>query len=99
MKEVVIQISDELYSHIQECTNDIVNQDHRAALIEAVNNGVILPEGHGRIGDLDQILIWMIYRKGIIDKLKCGEVAPVFRDATIIGADKAESEVSNADSD
>jgi hypothetical protein len=37
-----------------------------------------------------RILLWLIYKKGIIDDQKCGEIAPVFKDATIL---EAESEV------
>ena len=60
-------------------------------LAKAVKQSTPLPKGHGRIGDLDQVLLWMIYKKGIIDKLKCGEITPVFKDATIIEAESEET--------
>ena len=59
--------------------------------IKALENAISLPEGHGRIGDLDKILIWMIH-KHIIDDLKCGAVTPVFKDATILESPQSESE-------
>ena len=78
--QIVIDIPKDIYDFLQE--NDTGTQVDRA-----IANGIPLPEGHGRIGDLDQLLLWMIYKKGIIDNLKCGEIAPVFKDATIIEAE------------
>ena len=89
--QIVIEIPDEEYARI-------ISMDHfkRTYEQDMICDGTPLPKGHGRIGDLDQILLWMIYKKGIIDKLKCGEITPVFKDATIIEAD-AESEVDEFD--
>ena len=90
--KVVIDIPKEDYDIIK---NDGVYSTFSGEMkrwgLAAIRNGTPLPEGHGRIGDLDQILLWMIYKKGIIDDLKCGEIAPVFKDATIIEAESEEA--------
>ena len=89
--QIIIDVPNSLYNHIT--TNIEPNRqadDMLNVLISSIVDGTPLPKGHGRIGDLDQILMWLIYKKGIIDKLKCGEIAPVFKDATIIGADEEE---------
>ena len=79
--KIVIDITDEEYEDVKKtggCYYDFG---------KAIYYGTPLPKGHGRIGVLDQLLLWMIYKKGIIDELKCGEIAPIFKDATIIKAD------------
>lgn len=82
--QIVIDIPDEEYEDVKKASGCYYDFG------KAIVNGTVLPKGHGRIGDLDQVLLWMIYTKGIIDNLECGEIAPVFKDATII---EAESEV------
>ena len=91
MKELLIKLPDKVYEQLIKYGEPLPRGNHfDDTIMKAVANGTPLPKGHGRIGDLDKILIWLIYKKGIIDELKCGEVAPIFKDATII---EAESEV------
>ena len=55
MKEVVISISDQLYENIKKSKacgkHGVVGCD----LLDAVADGVVLPEGHGRLVDADEI--------------------------------------------
>lgn len=83
--QIVIDIPDEAFEYIS--TTSRLGWLSDTEFAEIIKNGTPLPEGHGRIGDLDQILLWMIYKKGIIDDQKCGEIAPVFKDATILEAE------------
>ena len=86
--QIMIDVPDELYGYIRlggMLPSDIPQFE------TIISNGIPLPKGHGRIVDGDLILLWLINR-GIIDKLKCGEIAKLFEQATIIEAD---SEVEN----
>lgn len=94
--QIVIDIPDKVYGIIKYFEPALDSEykeedDVKTILIKGILNGTPLPKGHGRIVDGDEILIWMI-NKGIIDKLKCGEVASVFERATIIQADKEKEE-------
>ena len=86
--QVMIEIPDSQYEYLAKISD--AGEEPLGYFERTIMRGTIIPKGHGRIGDLDKILIWMIYKKGIIDKLKCGEVTPIFEDATIIEADKGE---------
>lgn len=52
---IVIKISDEEYETIKNCKKSI----HRTATLELlahlIKTGTILPKGHGRLGDLDEL--------------------------------------------
>ena len=91
--ELVIKIPERIHYGIEK---GITVNGSKASqiLIDAVKNGTPLPKGHGRIVDGDVILTWLIY-KGLIDKLKCGEIATVFERATIIEADKEQEDEDN----
>lgn len=80
---LVIDMPEELMKVIDDIKNESsINQE----IYKVISNGTVIPAGHGRIVDGDVILIWLIY-KGVIDKLKCGEIASVYKEATIIEAD------------
>ena len=49
---------------------------------EAIRNGTVLPDNHGRIIDGDIVLGWLVFT-GAIDNMECGEVAEVFKIATL----------------
>ena len=51
--EVVIKIPDEGYDWIK---NGFPDNEDKEFLIKAVRDGVLLPKGHGRIGDLDAVM-------------------------------------------
>ena len=65
--QIVIDIPEETYKEIKEGFYD---KNTRKMAI-AIGNGIQFPKDHGRIGDLDEILVWLIY-KGIIGNLKLG---------------------------
>lgn len=78
--KILIEIDKEIYKRIQEDTYcGILNSD----IYEAIKNGRVFPDNHGRIVKGDIILAWLIHT-GVLDNLKCGEVADVFREATIL---------------
>lgn len=83
--QIVIDIPEETYKEIKEGFYD---KNTRKMAI-AIGNGIQLLKDHGRIGDLDEILVWII-RKGIIGNLKCGEITKVFNRATIMDAESEE---------
>lgn len=85
--KLVIEIDDNLYTRLFD--NGVDNYDDAVDMAKAIRKGTPIPKGHGRVGDLDIILTWLVF-KGIIDELKCGEVTSVFRKATIIEADEGE---------
>jgi len=51
--EVVIKIPDEGYDWIK---NGFPDDEDKEFLIKAVKDGTPLPQGHGRIGDLDAVM-------------------------------------------
>lgn len=83
-RELVIKIPNNLYANLKKIESGSLASER---ILDCVKDGIPLPKGHGRIGYLDNILIWLIYR-GIIDKLKCGEIADVFERSTIIEKDE-----------
>lgn len=52
--KIVIDIDEEDYAVIL-ANADIVNKRKKHTLEEAVLNGIPLPKGHGRLGDLDAV--------------------------------------------
>ena len=50
MKQIVIEIDDEVYEGV---TGDTTFRDCEREALNAIRNGTVLPEHHGRIGDLD----------------------------------------------
>ena len=62
--QIVIDIPDGLYARLENIENGSMSSKR---ILDCVRNGIPLPKGHGRIGDLDYILVWLII-KGIIDK-------------------------------
>lgn len=107
MTELVIKIPEEQYRTLNATTqNDVVTAIDHALLLEAIKNGTPLPEGHGRLGDLDAL------EKEIINGIKAGNYEEGYENFphinnvddcvecvkyadTIIEADKAESEDKN----
>ena len=55
--QIVIDIPNSLYKIIQDCK--VIEGDNEGnvenVLIKAVENGVVLPKGHGKLKDLDKI--------------------------------------------
>ena len=82
--DLVIEISKKDKSRISDL--HFIPEELKFEIGRAIMTGTPLPEGR-RIGDLDAILLWLI-GKGVLDKLTCGEVASVFKQATLVVADK-----------
>lgn len=72
--QIVIDISDELYARMKIVNNNGMGSD----AIRIILNGTVLPKGHGRLVDADDIDNHII---GHVDTRSC---------PTIIEADKAE---------
>lgn len=60
MKEIVIKLEDDAYNFI--CSKGY----HTQSLYNAIKNGIVLPEQHGRIIDADELLTFE-RPKGIAD--------------------------------
>lgn len=52
--KLVIDISESIIEHLKDGSFGARIED-RATLVNAVMNGIPLPKGHGRIGDLDKV--------------------------------------------
>ena len=50
MKEIVIKLTDNCYKRVVDYKENLPVQ-----VLEAIRHGVVLPKGHGRIGDLDAL--------------------------------------------
>lgn len=50
MKEIVIKLTDHCYKRVVDYKENLPVQ-----ILEAIRHGVVLPKGHGRIGDLDAL--------------------------------------------
>lgn len=50
MKEIVIKLTDNCYKRVVDYKENLPTQ-----ILEAIRRGVVLPKGHGRIGDLDAL--------------------------------------------
>ena len=55
MKEIVIKIPDKKYQNIMKVKNGIWASQNLDSLEYAVVNGKVLPEGHGKIGDVTEL--------------------------------------------
>lgn len=91
--KLIIDIPKYIYDMTKEM-NSIIDADNKA-VAEAIVNGIPLPKGHGRLGDLDAIFdqTTFIYEDGsrIYDwgAVTCEEVQDLIGEApTIIPADK-----------
>jgi len=88
--ELVIKISEKLAC---EGFERPFTEEEKSVLIRAIGNGIPLPKGHGRIADIDEAIkcIEDVEGEDAIWAISLIEWACSKR--TIIGADKAESEV------
>ena len=53
--KVIIDIDDKLYGIIKD-PKQLATMVHASRCAEAVENGIPIPKGHGRIADIDKIL-------------------------------------------
>ena len=54
--ELVVRIPEEEYNRITKSDNTVfANVVSKEAMMYAIKNGTVLPEGHGRLGDLDEL--------------------------------------------
>ena len=84
--QIIIDIPEGLMKVIEDVKDEsLINQK----IHEVISNGTVIPAGHGRLVDGDEILIWLINKK-LIDILTCKEVSDVFIRSTIIDADEGE---------
>lgn len=88
--EIVIKISKEVYKQIQSKSTEI--QAEGLILENAVLNGTPLPEGHGRLKDVDWIDDNCEHHHSDTDGSWCYAWKDIENAPTIIEADKAESE-------
>ena len=103
--QIVIDIDDDLYTRLFD--NGVDNYDDAVDMAKAIRKGVLLPKGHGRLVDADEIEHYMLpsekqdkrtwfvhseeYRNAVIH---FNHALGLLRDnaPTIIEADKVESE-------
>ena len=55
--QLVIEISDGLYEIAQQ---ELIMGGDMPTIANAISNGIVLPKGHGRLGDLDALLEEMV---------------------------------------
>ena len=93
--KIAIDIPEEIVEWINEYYYIIkgFNGEKIGIIVDAIKNGIPLPKGHGRLGDLDalydEISSWGMNDYEPSDLIDAIDDAP-----TIIEADKAESEVN-----
>lgn len=58
------------------------------AILDGVINGTPLPKGHGKLVDVKQVIMALVYRHLLKDDVTCGDVTKILNMATIIEADK-----------
>ena len=64
--QIVIDIDEEL-KHSINAKGLFLNPHEKISLIDAINNGTVLPQGHGRLIDESEIQyneIWMTHENG-----------------------------------
>lgn len=93
MAKIVIDIDDKTYKAFMELISILGRSNYKGIIgkcLDAIRHGVVLPKGHGRIGDLDALRCenadFDTYNDycTMFDEIEAAE--------TIIEADKAESE-------
>ena len=52
MQEIVIKIPNSLYANLKKIKGDSIAGKR---IVDCVINGTVLPKGHGRLGDLDNV--------------------------------------------
>lgn len=88
MMELVIKIPEEMYKWVNDI-NKFFDDYGTSDFIDLVKNGMPLPKGHGRIGDLDalrdEVSSW-----GMNDYEPSDFIDVIDQADTIIGADEEE---------
>ena len=64
--QIMINIPDAIKEMADEGDNKLIHLMWMIILIDAIKNGVVLPKGHGRLGDLDAL------EKEIVNGIKAG---------------------------
>lgn len=54
--QVVVHMSDKLYERIMETDSDTCATFTESAIVKAIQNGQVLPKGHGNLKDTKEIL-------------------------------------------
>ena len=108
MAEIVIKIDDELLNQVKYfCEVYLEPNAHTMSydLMRSVQNGTLLPKGHGRLIDADKTISKICGSSCGCHLEECGNdnpcylVARISSASTIVKADKAESEMRDACSD
>lgn len=91
--QIVISISDSLYDRLIDMDIDSDTCSfNESALVESIKNGTPLPKGHGKLVDVKQVIMALVYRHLLKDDVTCGDVTKILNMATIIEADKEEKQ-------
>jgi len=103
--EVVVRLPRDIYDMFVKNAETIKANPLSFQTINAVLNGTVLPKGHGRLIDADELISKICGNSCGCHLEECGNDNPCYSVTrissaqTIIEADNAESEVEDADSD
>ena len=89
---IVIDINENVYTRLFDNGTDFYDTDDILAMAKAIRKGLPLPKGHGNLCDENQIVGSLVWGEFLKDDVKCSDITKVLDMATIIEADKAESE-------
>ena len=88
--ELVIKIPEDVYRNILEIpSSSLFAVDCDIDIRKGIQNGTLLPKGHGRLIDVGDLMPDSDYEDGIFYAVSVGQINDT---TTIIEADKAESE-------
>ena len=87
--ELVIKIPEEEYRWIIKSDETVFgNVASKECMLHAIKNGTILPKGHGKLTDVEQVVMALVFHDFLKDNVTCGDVTKILNMATIIEADK-----------
>lgn len=90
--QIMIDIPKEQYNTIKSDLYNTFPSEMKKCGLEAIRNGVPLPEGHGRLIDADELKTAFPTCDNSLDIKVASVRAAINHTPTIIEADKAESE-------
>lgn len=90
MVELVIKIDDNLYTRLFDNGTDFYDTDDILAMAKAIRKGTVLPKGHGRLIDADELKKHKYHDNKRFENVVA--VAQIDWADTIIEADKEKSD-------
>lgn len=88
--ELVIKIPEDEYRWIMKSDVTVfADAVSKECMLNAIKNGTPLPKDHGKLVDVKQVIMALVYHHFLKDDVTCGDVTKILNMATIIEADKA----------